>query len=43
MWTRVKGDNLNNTMVIFILIVFGTLLVVGLVRRSRKHRYRRRL
>jgi spermidine/putrescine transport system substrate-binding protein len=43
MWTRVKGDNLNNSMVVFILIVFGALLVVGLVRRSRKRRHRRRL
>ena len=43
MWTRVKGDNLNNTMVIFILVVFGGLLVVGLIRRSRKRRHRRRL
>ncbi len=43
MWTRVKGDNLNNSMVIFILIVFGALLIVGLVRRSRRNRHRRRL
>jgi len=43
MWTRVKGDNLNNSMVVFILIVFGALLVVGLIRRSRKRRRRRRL
>jgi spermidine/putrescine transport system substrate-binding protein len=43
MWTRVKGDNLNNSMVVFILIVFGALLVVGLIRRSRKRRHRLRL
>ena len=43
MWTRVKGDNLNNSMVIFILLVFGVLMVVGLIRRARKRRYRRRL
>ena len=43
MWTRVKGDNLNNGMVIFILVVFGSLLVVGLIRRSRKRKQMRRL
>ena len=38
MWSRVKGDNLNNGMVIFILVVFGTLLVVGIIRKVRRRR-----
>jgi hypothetical protein len=38
MWSRVKGDNLNNGMVIFILLVFGTLLVVGIIRKVRRRR-----
>ena len=42
MWSRVKGDNLNNGMVIFILVVFGVLLVVGVVRKVRRRRQRQR-
>ena len=42
MWSRVKGDNLNNGMVIFILVVFGVLLVVGIVRKMRRRRQRQR-
>ena len=42
MWSRVKGDNLNNWMVIVILLSFAVLLVVGVMRklkqRRRKHR-----
>ena len=42
MWSRVKGDNLNNWMVVFILVVFGVLLVVGIVRKVRRRRQQRR-
>ena len=42
MWSRVKGDNLNNGMVIFILLVFGVLLIVGIVRKVRRRRRQRR-
>ena len=42
MWSRVKGDNLNSGMVIFILLVFGVLLVVGIIRKVRRRRRRRR-
>ena len=42
MWSRVKGDNLNNGMVIFILVVFGVLLVVGIARKIRRRRQRQR-
>ena len=42
MWSRVKGDNLNNWMVVFILLVFGGLLVVGIMRKVRRRRQRRR-
>ncbi len=42
MWSRVKGDNLNNGMVIFILVVFGVLLVVGIARKVRRRRQRQR-
>ena len=42
MWSRVKGDNLNNWMVVFILVVFGVLLVVGIMRKVRRRRQRRR-
>ena len=42
MWSRVKGDNLNNGMVIFILLVFGVLLVVGIIRKVRRRRRRNR-
>ena len=41
MWSRVKGDNLNNWMVVFILVVFGALLVVGIVRKVRRRRRQR--
>lgn len=36
MWSRIKGDNLNNGMVIFILVVFGALLIAGIIRRMRR-------
>ncbi len=42
MWSRVKGDNLNNGMVIFILVVFGVLLVVGIARKVRRRHQRQR-
>ena len=42
MWSRVKGDNLNNWMVVFILVVFGVLLVVGIARKVRRRRQQRR-
>ena len=42
MWSRVKGDNLNNGMVIFILLVFGALAVVGIMRKVKRRRQRRR-
>ena len=42
MWSRVKGDNLNNGLVIFILVVFGVLLVVGIARKIRRRRQRQR-
>ena len=42
MWSRVKGDNLNSGMVIFILLVFGVLLVVGIIRKVRRRRRRNR-
>ena len=42
MWSRVKGDNLNNWMVIVILIAFGALLVAGIVRKLKQRRQRRR-
>ena len=42
MWSRVKGDNLNNGMVVFILLVFGVLTVVGVVRKVKRRRQRRR-
>ena len=42
MWSRVKGDNLNNGMVIFILVVFGVLLIVGIARKVRRRRQRQR-
>ena len=42
MWSRVKGDNLNSGMVIFILIVFGVLAVVGIMRKVKRRRQRRR-
>ena len=42
MWSRVKGDNLNNWMVIVILIAIGALLVVGIMRKVKRRRQRRR-
>ena len=42
MWSRVKGDNLNNWMVVVILLAFGGLLVVGIVRKVKQRRRRRR-
>ena len=42
MWSRVKGDNLNNWMVIVILLSIGFLIVVGVVRKLKKRRQRRR-
>ena len=42
MWSRVKGDNLNNWMVIVILLAFGGLMVVGIVRKVKQRRRRRR-
>ena len=42
MWSRVKGDNLNNWMVIVILLSVGFLIVVGVVRKLKKRRQRRR-
>ena len=42
MWSRVKGDNLNNWMVIVILLSFGLLLVVGVMRKAKQRRQRRR-
>ena len=42
MWSRVKGDNLNNGMVICILVVFGVLLIVGIARKVRRRRQRQR-
>ena len=42
MWSRVKGDNLNNWMVIVILLAFGALLVAGVIRKLKQRRQRRR-
>lgn len=42
MWSRVKGDNLNNWMVIVILLTFGILIVVGIARKLKQRRQRRR-
>ena len=42
MWSRVKGDNLNNWMVVVILIAIGFLIVVGIIRKMKKRRQRRR-
>ena len=42
MWSRVKGDNLNNWMVIVILLSFVVLLVVGVMRKLKQRRQRRR-
>ena len=42
MWSRVKGDNLNNWMVVVILLAFGALLVAGIFRKIKQRRQRRR-
>lgn len=42
MWSRVKGDSLNNWMVIVILLSFAILLVVGIMRKLKQRRQRRR-
>ena len=42
MWSRVKGDNLNNWMVIVILISFVVLIIVGIMRKLKQRRQRRR-
>ncbi|MBR4854476.1 MAG: ABC transporter substrate-binding protein [Alistipes sp.] len=44
MWSRVKGDNLNSGMVIFILVFFACLIAVGIVRKVKRRRrqYRKR-
>ncbi|MBQ1253574.1 MAG: ABC transporter substrate-binding protein [Alistipes sp.] len=42
MWSRVKGDNLNNWMVIVILLSFVALLIVGVMRKLKQRRQRRR-
>ena len=42
MWSRVKGDNLNNWMVVVIFAAFGLLLVAGVMRKMKKRRQRRR-
>lgn len=38
MWSRVKGDNLNNWMVVVILATFGIMIVVGIMRKIRRRR-----
>ncbi len=42
MWSRVKGDNLNNWMVIVILLSFAVLLVVGVMRKLKQRCRKRR-
>ncbi|MBR4994463.1 MAG: ABC transporter substrate-binding protein [Alistipes sp.] len=42
MWSRVKGDNLNNWMVVVILIAILALLVAGIMRKVKRRRQRRR-
>ena len=42
MWSRVKGDNLNNWMVIVILVAIVALLVTGIMRKINRRRQRRR-
>ena len=42
MWSRVKGDNLNNWMIIVIFIAIGALLVAGIMRKIKRRRQRRR-
>ena len=38
MWSRVKGDNLNAGLVLFIFAVIGTLFIVLLVNKVKKYR-----
>ena len=42
MWSRVKGDNLNNWMVVVILISIVALLVAGIIRKIKQRRRRTR-
>ena len=42
MWSRVKGDNLNNWMVVVILISIVALLVAGIIRKVKQRRRRTR-
>ena len=42
MWSRVKGDNLNNWMVIVILLSFVVLLIVGVMRKLKQRCRKRR-
>lgn len=42
MWSRVKGDNLNTGIVVFIFIVFGLLFVWVIYRRIQKNKYKHR-
>ena len=42
MWSRVKGDNLNNWMVVVILLAVGFMIVIGVIRKMKKRRQRRR-
>ncbi len=42
MWSRVKGDNLNNWMVVVILISIVALLVAGIIRKIKQRRRTRR-
>ena len=42
MWSRVKGDNLNNWMVVVILIFIVALLVAGIIRKIKQRRRRTR-
>ncbi len=43
MWSRVKGNSLNNWMVIFILVVFGALAVVGIIRKAKQNKLRNKI
>ena len=42
MWSRVKGDNLQNWMVVVIFAAVGMLLVAGVMRKMKKRRQRTR-
>lgn len=41
MWSHVKGDNLNNGLVIFIFAVFGVLFVWTIYRRVKEYKHSR--